>query len=89
MALGASRRDVLTLMLGQGMRPVLAGVGVGLAGAWALSRALGALLFGVSRATCRATPSPPPGLTLAALVATLVPARRAVGVDPAIALRGE
>ena len=89
MALGASRTDVLTLMLGQGMRPVLVGVAVGIAGAWAVSRALGALLFGVTPGDLPSYAVAAAGLTLAALVATLVPARRAIGVDPAIALRGE
>jgi ABC-type antimicrobial peptide transport system permease subunit len=89
MALGATRRDVLRLMLGQGMRPVLAGVGVGLAGAWAVSRALGALLFGVTPGDVVSYSAAAGALTLAALVATLVPARRAVVVDPAIALRGD
>jgi putative ABC transport system permease protein len=89
MALGATRGDVLRLMLGQGMRPVLAGVGVGLAGAWAVSRALGALLFGVTPGDVVSYSAAAGALTLAALVATLVPARRAVVVDPAIALRGD
>ena len=88
MALGASRTDVLTLMLGQGLRPVLVGVAVGIAGAWAVSRALGALLFGVTPGDLPSYAVAAAGLTLAALVATLVPARRAVGVDPAMALRG-
>jgi len=88
MALGASRRDVLAMMLGQGMRPVLAGVGVGLAGAWALSRTLSALLFGVTAGDAASYAVAAAGLTLAALAATLVPARRATSVDPAIALRG-
>lgn len=89
MALGATRRDVLRLMLGQGMRPVLAGVGVGLIGAWAVSRALGALLFGVTSGDVASYSTAAAALTLAALVATLVPARRAISVDPAIALRGD
>jgi putative ABC transport system permease protein len=89
MALGASRGDVLQLMLGQGLRPVVAGVGVGLGGAWALSRALGALLFGVTSGDVASYSTAAAALTLAALVATLLPARRAIAVDPAIALRGE
>jgi len=88
-ALGASRRDVLTLMLGQGMRPVVAGVVLGLVGAAALSRALGALLFGITPGDVPSYAVAAVGLTLAALAATLVPARRAIGVDPAIALRGD
>lgn len=88
-ALGASRRDVLTMMLGQGMRPVLAGVGVGLAGAWALSRTLSALLFGIAAGDVASYAVAAAGLTLAALAATLVPARRATSVDPAVALRGD
>jgi putative ABC transport system permease protein len=87
MALGASRGDVLAMLLGQGMRPVVAGVVVGLAGAWALSRALTALLFGVTAGDLASYAVGAAGLTLAALAATLVPARRATGIDPAIALR--
>jgi putative ABC transport system permease protein len=89
MALGASRGDVLQLMVGQGLRPVVAGVGVGLAGAWGLSRALGALLFGVTSGDVASYSTAAAALTIAALIATLVPARRAIAVDPAIALRGE
>jgi putative ABC transport system permease protein len=89
MALGASRGDVLTLLLGQGLRPVAIGVAIGLAGAWALSRALGALLFGVTPGDLPSYAVAAVGLTLAALAATLVPARRAASVDPAIALRAE
>jgi predicted permease len=89
MALGASARDVTGLLLGQGMRPVLAGVALGLVGAWAASRALGALLFGITTGDVVSYAAAAAGLTLAALAATLVPTRHAIGVDPAIALRGE
>ena len=68
---------------------MLAGVAVGVAGAWAVSRALGALLFGVTPGDLPSYAVAAAGLTLAALVATLVPARRAAGVDPAVALRAE
>jgi putative ABC transport system permease protein len=88
-ALGASRRDVLQLMLGQGMRPVAAGVGIGLAGAWGLSRGLSALLYGVTPGDVVSYSTAAAMLMFAALFATLVPARRAVAVDPAIALRGD
>lgn len=89
MALGANARDVVTLLLGQGMRPVLAGVALGLAGAWGTSRALGALLYGITPGDVASYAAAAGGLTLAALAATLIPARRAMGVDPAIALRGD
>ena len=68
---------------------MLVGVAVGVAGAWAVSRALGALLFGVTPGDLPSYAVAAAGLTLAALVATLVPARRAAGVDPAVALRAE
>ena len=89
MALGANARDVVTLLLGQGMRPVLAGVALGLAGAWGTSRALGALLYGITPGDVASYAAAAGGLTRAALAATLIPARRAMGVDPAIALRGD
>ena len=87
MALGARRRMVLLSVVGKGMRLVIPGIVLGLAGALALSRGLGSLLYGVE-------PYDPPtfaavvGLLLAvAVVAIWGPARRATRVDPQIALR--
>jgi predicted permease len=86
MALGATERGVLTLVAWQAMRPVLAGLIVGLAGAVAATRALGGLLFGVT-ATDPATFA---GVLLvlggAALLASWLPARRAARVEPTRAL---
>jgi putative ABC transport system permease protein len=89
LALGATRRDVLGLLAGQGLRPVLAGVGLGLLGAWGASRGLAALLFGISAGDAASYALAAGGLLLAAVAATLIPARRALAVDPAIALRGD
>ncbi|MDP6372144.1 MAG: ABC transporter permease [Vicinamibacterales bacterium] len=89
MALGARRRDVLGLILGQGLALTLAGAAVGLAGAFGLSRLLSAMLFGVTSTDPATYVAIPIVLILVALVAVLVPARRATLVDPMVALRTE
>jgi len=89
MAFGAEVRNVLGMVLREGLRLVIAGVAVGLLGAWALSRYLTSILYAV-RATDLATYILAALLmTAVALVAALVPARRATKVDPMVALRYE
>jgi putative ABC transport system permease protein len=86
-ALGASPRDVVRLILGQGLVVALAGIGLGLAGAIAVTRVASSFLVGVS-ATDPMTFAAVTSLLLAvAIVASFVPARRASGVDPVDALR--
>jgi putative ABC transport system permease protein len=89
MALGARGRDVLRLVVGQGMALVGVGVGVGLAGALLLTRVMRGLLFAVSATDPLTFVSVALLLAAVALLACLVPARRATKVDPMVALRYE
>src|SRR5438093_1401411 len=87
MALGAQRRDVLGLVVGQGMRVALLGVGIGLAAALALSRVLQTLLFEVKPTDPLTFTAVSLALIAVALLACWLPARRAALVDPMEALR--
>jgi putative ABC transport system permease protein len=89
MALGANRADVLRLVVRQGMTMTLIGLAVGLAGAFALSRVLRGMLYGVSPTDPLTFIGVSLVLLIVALLACLIPARRATHVDPIIALRTE
>jgi putative ABC transport system permease protein len=89
MALGASRADLLRMVLGQGMMPVVAGLAAGALGALALGRFVASLLFEVSPRDPLAFAAASAALILVAAAACLVPARRATKVNPIEALRFE
>jgi putative ABC transport system permease protein len=80
---------VLSLVLGQGLALALAGALLGLAAAFAVTRAMQSMLFGVGTADPVTFLGVPVLLVLAALGASFLPARRAAAVDPAISLRSE
>jgi putative ABC transport system permease protein len=87
MALGASKRDVLRLVVGQAMRPVFLGLGVGLVGAFVSTRVMAALLFSVAPTDPVTFVAVSATLVATAAIACLIPGRRAVRVDPMVALR--
>ena len=89
MALGAQQRDVLKMVLGQGVALTLIGVAFGVAGALALARVLSTLLYGISATDPLTFVAVGATLIAVALLACYVPARRAMRVDPMIALRYE
>lgn len=88
-ALGATRGDILRLVLGNGMLLTGIGIGIGIAGSIALTRLMQNLLFGVTATDAATFAGVSALLGAVALLATYLPARRAAGVNPTIALRSE
>jgi putative ABC transport system permease protein len=89
MALGASPRDILVLVVGQGAGIAAAGLVLGLVAAFAFSRSMESLLFGVSAIDPLTFTAVPLVLALVAVLACYVPARRAAKIDPTVSLRSE
>jgi putative ABC transport system permease protein len=89
MALGASSRDVMRLIVGRGLALVAAGAAVGLGGAYAATRLMATLLYEVSATDPLTFAAVTAGLTIVAMLACYIPARRATRVDPMVALRYE
>jgi putative ABC transport system permease protein len=89
MALGANRRDVFRLVLGQGTRLTLLGIGLGIVAALIVTRLMATLLYGISATDPLTFVAVALLLALVALAACYIPARRATRVDPIVALRYE
>jgi predicted permease len=89
MALGARAEQVRLMVLAQGSRVVLVGIAIGLAAAFASTRALGRLLFGVAPVDTASFVTMSAAMILIGLLASYLPARRASNVDPMVSLRGD
>jgi ABC-type antimicrobial peptide transport system permease subunit len=89
MALGASKQDILRLVLGHGLRLIFIGVGLGLAASFALTRYLNSALLGVTSTDALTFSGVAVLLCAVALFACFIPARRAMRVDPMVALHYE
>jgi putative ABC transport system permease protein len=89
MALGAASRDVLGLVIGQAARLAAVGIVVGAIASYAAARLISTLLFGVNPADITTFASTAALLASIALLASYLPARRAIRVDPVTALRAE
>jgi putative ABC transport system permease protein len=89
MALGATRGDVMRLIVGHGMGLAIAGIGIGLAASWGITRSLGSLLIGISPHDPATFIAIALLLAAVALLASYLPGRRATRVDPMITLRAE
>src|SRR5207247_5996083 len=89
LALGATPEDVVRALLGEGARVVAVGVALGLAGAFALTRVLSSMLYGISATDGATFAGAAAFVGLVAVFATWVPARRASQVDPRTALAAE
>jgi len=89
LALGAAKRNVFRLILGQGLKLVLVGVVLGAAGALAITRVIRTMLFGITPTDIFTFTFVSGLLVVVALIACSVPAHRATRVDPLIALRNE
>jgi putative ABC transport system permease protein len=89
LALGAGRGDVAQLILRRSLGLTLLGAGLGLAGAFAVTRALSSVLYGVSATDPLTFAGVPLLLLLVATCACIIPVRRAVRVDPTVALKYE
>jgi putative ABC transport system permease protein len=88
-ALGARAADVVLMLLREAMRPVAIGIVIGVAGAYAMTRLLAAMLFEISATDVTTYVVACCVLAVAALLASVVPARRALAVDPITAVRGQ
>jgi ABC-type antimicrobial peptide transport system permease subunit len=89
MALGATPREILRLVVRQGLTVAVVGVAAGLVGAWAVTRFMESLLFGISSRDPLTFTVIAALLGLTALLASYVPARRAARIDPMVSLRAE
>jgi len=89
MALGATSGSVIRLVLLEGLRPIAAGMAIGLAGSWMFGRLLSQLIYGLSATDPLVFIAVPPLLAFAAFLASYIPAYQATRIDPAIALRAD